>query len=644
MKINPRVVIVREAIAKIVEMLAFRKMRVTQEGVQAYVRYHPKSGEPELVNLPYLPDDASNDLIDATQGFLDHECGHLLFSTFPALKKSVEKGPSFASLVNILEDTYVERKMAERFAGSGANLSSVGRFVWDTVIAPKLKEIDPRNEAELLRMLLMPAIRAWSGQHLWRDLMKPHWASIEEFVKRMNSAAPPIEDLIKSINHSDDSLKVAEEIMKRGMPPEAEGGTGGREGAGSGAGGAGAGASGPPPEEAKSGGAGAEGSDDDAPAPEVRKRPKKPKKMKSSGEPIGGGDTSIYAGEEEGKPKDPITEALTGFDDDFDSLASEAIASSAAAASSGTGYLVWSTDHDSVETMPVDKDFATNPSTMAAMKRMLDKVDHMIGPMQKDVERAVAARSASVMIPGFRSGKLHGAALTRLRFDRDDVFRRKTENRTKDVAVGLVVDASGSMSSKIETAAYAAYALSSVLDRLNIPNEVTSFTTGDLPAAVAKRMHEDCKKMAELGGRKVYSRTEPLNIAVIKEFHERINARTRERFVTLANFYHGGLANNVDGESVQVAHRRLMKHKATRKVLIVLSDGQPAAAGVHKELVTHLKAVVKEIQKSGTDVVGIGIMDGAVRDYYPKHVVLSNVSDLPGQVMRELKQLLTPRI
>ncbi|WEU67325.1 DNA polymerase III subunit alpha [Xanthomonas phage JGB6] len=39
------------------------------------------------------------------------------------------------------------------------------------------------------------------------------------------------------------------------------------------------------------------------------------------------------------------------------------------------------------------------------------------------------------------------------------------------------------------------------------------------------------------------------------------------------------MANNVDGESVEIAGRRLLQRKESRKIMIVMSDGSPAADG-----------------------------------------------------------------
>jgi cobaltochelatase CobT len=73
--------------------------------------------------------------------------------------------------------------------------------------------------------------------------------------------------------------------------------------------------------------------------------------------------------------------------------------------------------------------------------------------------------------------------------------------------------------------------------------------------------------------------------------------------------------------------------------MIVLSDGKPSASG-HGDFHGHLKAVTKQIDASGVDLVGIGITDDSVRHYYKKCIVIHSVDELPGVVMGQLKSLL----
>ncbi|MCY6988216.1 hypothetical protein OYB56_09220, partial [Acinetobacter baumannii] len=68
------------------------------------------------------------------------------------------------------------------------------------------------------------------------------------------------------------------------------------------------------------------------------------------------------------------------------------------------------------------------------------------------------------------------------------------------------------------------------------------------------------------------------------------------------------------------------------KIMMVLSDGSPAGGGNSRDLEYHLKEVVKKIEKSKVDVIGIGIEDDSVRRFYDKHVVIHDVEQLPSLV------------
>jgi cobalamin biosynthesis protein CobT len=83
-----------------------------------------------------------------------------------------------------------------------------------------------------------------------------------------------------------------------------------------------------------------------------------------------------------------------------------------------------------------------------------------------------------------------------------------------------------------------------------------------------------------------------------------------------------------------------MARREAGKIMLVLSDGYPAAAGNSADLRRHLKDKVKDIANSGVKIIGIGIQSEAVREFYPKSLVLNNVEQLPSVVIKELRQLL----
>lgn len=639
-----KAMLMREKVGKLVMLLTERKVRVTQRGARAYVEYDPRTDVPRLVNVPYIPDDASSDYLDAIEGFLDHEVAHVLF-TSPAVLKAAKK-QGVGQLHNVIEDVFIEKKMAETFRGSASNLSNVGKFFLDNYTEKQLAE----NPSLAIGLLMVPAIRALAGQAVFSDYMKHKWPQVEA---ALGKAMPYLREHLPKMKSSEDALAIATTVKRLIDAPDeptddgddGEGGSpttsGGKskpsagstkkgdqlddsgEPEGEGEGGEGSGES-----ESEGGGAGGEGEseatsakgghaagDGDAPP------------MPTTGFQESDDDTPPVSEDDDGKA--PLS--WKEFEDmlgkgDFDEKISEVLSERGAAESRDADYLIYTTEKDRVE--PLE----TSSSSDAGLKAMQDKVDHMIGTLQKDLERAVAARSRSVLTSGHRSGRIHAASLSRLTMFKDErVFRRKQESTTKDVAVTLLVDCSGSMfGEKIQTATYTAYGLSSVLDRMNISNEVIGFTTRGSFGREAEDEEE------KLGVR--YSRYEPLYLPVIKDFTERLGLENKRRFAVLSQAT--WLRQNVDGESVQIAAARLSRRREQRKILIVLSDGHPACPGNAAALRSHLAKSVKEVEATGIEVLGIGILDDAPKQFYKKHVVLNCLDDLPTSVMGEIKRLL----
>jgi cobaltochelatase CobT len=296
-------------------------------------------------------------------------------------------------------------------------------------------------------------------------------------------------------------------------------------------------------------------------------------------------------------------------------------------------YRVYTREWDRIEPLPIDeKEYNAN-----WLVKLDEETRHMVGPMQKDIERMMAARSQAVHVPGYRSGRLHGGSLHRLMVKDDRVFRRKQEAPSKETAVTLLVDNSGSMSGpKMKTAAAVAYALSSTLERVGIAHEVIGFTTH---YNISGKMKDEYKAEVERTG-VPYTRVEPIYMPIYKGWDERLTADTKKRFAKMfsrADF----LSQNIDGECIRIAAERLMRRREQRKVLIVLSDGSPACGSPFPhEITKDCKRAVIEVTKAHIETIGIGILTDCVKRFYPKHVVLNDLAELPKTVMGELKRIL----
>lgn len=295
-------------------------------------------------------------------------------------------------------------------------------------------------------------------------------------------------------------------------------------------------------------------------------------------------------------------------------------------------YRVYTTEHDVIERFKINEEVDTAPYVI----KMDDKTKHMVGPMQKDIERMMAARSQVVKVPGFRSGRLHGGSLHRLQNNDDRVFRRMQTNRSVETAVTLLIDNSGSMwGEKLHTAMAAGYALSQTLERVGIKHEVIGFTTATPNNRKVLREQEAEEK--RIG--KPFSRMGILYMPIYKEFSERITPDVKKRFAMAPTTVDA--QSNIDGECVRIASNRLAMRTEPRKVLIVMSDGQPAGSSYFPhEIYADLHRAVAEAEAKKIETIGIGIMDASVKTFYPKHVVLNDLGDLPKTVMSELKRIL----
>lgn len=181
------VAVIRNSISAITQILAGRNITVHQRGLSAYVSYNERTGEPESVTLPYLPDDASDDLILAVQGFLDHEVGHLLFTENVAILE-IAHDADWLHMENVLEDPYVEREMQRSFPGSKGTISRLHHFFLEKIVQVNYKKLIDAGSVNPLEFfgVLMPCItRAWHEFPVFEEYMLDKWAHVEPIMKKL---------------------------------------------------------------------------------------------------------------------------------------------------------------------------------------------------------------------------------------------------------------------------------------------------------------------------------------------------------------------------------------------------------------------------------------------------------------------------
>ena len=106
----------------------------------------------------------------------------------------------------------------------------------------------------------------------------------------------------------------------------------------------------------------------------------------------------------------------------------------------------------------------------------------------------------------------------------------------------------------------------------------------------------------------------------------------------------GLLKENIDGEALDWAHKRLLARTEQRKILMMISDGAPVddstlSVNAGNYLERHLRWVIEEIERfSPVELMAIGIGHDVTR-YYRRAVTLVDAEQLGGTMLGKLSEL-----
>ena len=237
----------------------------------------------------------------------------------------------------------------------------------------------------------------------------------------------------------------------------------------------------------------------------------------------------------------------------------------------------------------------------------------------QQVRKLIQIRSKSQMQYGVKKGKLDQSRLSRICFDapgfNQRVFKNKIENKVLDAAITVLVDMSGSMGgSKVQYALASTLLVNEVCSTLNIPIEILGFTDGYTPGMdIAPVMF-------------VYKNFSDLKID---------NERIKGCFSTSSLYMYG----NPDGENILWAHNRLVRRKEKKKLLIVMSDGSPAASKSSVGLESFTLKAIREIENSKlVDIYGLGLCSNSVEYFYKARSVVNVPEDIPSKLLELIER------
>ena len=216
-------------------------------------------------------------------------------------------------------------------------------------------------------------------------------------------------------------------------------------------------------------------------------------------------------------------------------------------------------------------------------------------------------------------------------------FKTEQIKPALDCTISLLVDNSGSMRGQpIRQAALAADMIAAILSLAGVEFEVLGFTTAGFRGGNSYRKWVAAGRPANPG------RLCDL-LQVIYKSADQPFQQARQQ---IAGLYDPPfLAENIDGEAVLWAARRLQQRPGKRKILLVLSDGAPADRVTLENnqdpdlLARHLVETVRQCRKQGIEVSAIGL-NYDISHFYPKSLRLDNPESVPELLLESLTGLL----
>jgi cobaltochelatase CobT len=290
----------------------------------------------------------------------------------------------------------------------------------------------------------------------------------------------------------------------------------------------------------------------------------------------------------------------------------------------------------------IDAEDLCDAEELGRLRQQLDQqLQHLQGVVAKlanRLQRRLMAQQTRSWDFDLDEGILDAGRLARVIINPLLALSYKTERDTefRDTVVTLLIDNSGSMRGRpITVAAMCGDILSRTLERCAVKVDVLGFTTR------AWKGGQSRERWVAEGKPRNPGRLNDLRHIVYKA----ADAPWRRARKNLGLMLREGLLKeNIDGEALMWAYRRLLHRPEHRRILLVISDGAPVddstlSVNPGNYLEKHLREVIKEIESRNTvELVAIGIGHDVTR-YYRRAVTIVDAEELGGTMMKKLTEL-----
>lgn len=565
-----------------------------RQGVEVVIGGDKAETDGKKILLPAMPLECDDALETKAMGFLFHETGHIEFTdteVFDRCQTAFER-----HALNVVEDVRMEAVRNATYPGSAAVLAKLAGVVADEGgfgTRESIANAPPQD------VLIRAALTRLRQRFLNQPVDGPAALWWERLVPLLGTAGTiKMEALLSTVDQLDttmDALRLANSIrtliedVVEDEPDEAPGSSGDEPDTDDGdpAQNTGQGESEGQDEasdgetaQSHSGGTSGGGSDEGVES----------SGQASSGPDSGNGKHSPDGGTAISADKDALRQALAAGSDDF--------------SPSDMGEVVGkSLSQEAAKAVNKDRVLFGNDSVPAGTPLAISKrhasgageLEDVLANSQQLRTRLAAAMEATARIkvtPRIHGSRLDSRGIHKLFTGDHRVFVRKDPARKVNTAVQLLLDRSGSMSG----------------------NAVQLARKAALAATVG---------LGQIHGCKVAAAAFP-EIEVLKTFDEQARGAAG-RFVI------GATGSTPLGPAMIWAASQLVARREERKMLVVVTDGQP-------DNVAQVKQLVSMYAASGVEVIGVGINTTSVKSLYPVSVVIDSVEALAGALFGVINQ------
>ncbi len=301
-------------------------------------------------------------------------------------------------------------------------------------------------------------------------------------------------------------------------------------------------------------------------------------------------------------------------------------------------YMVYRTEFDE----EIRAEDLAEPQELERLRAYLDQqlepLKGAVSRLANKLQRRLQAQQNRSWEFDLEEGTLDAGRLARVIANPTTPLSFKVEKDTefRDTCVTLLLDNSGSMRGRpISIAAICADVLARTLERCSVKVEILGFTTRAWKGGQSRE-----EWLAE-GRPQGPGRLNDLRHIIYKS----ADAPWRRARPNLGLMMKEGLLKeNIDGEALEWAHRRMTVRHESRKILMVISDGAPVddstlSVNPANYLEKHLRDVIAMVEKRRqVELLAIGIGHDVTR-YYDRAVTITDVEQLAGAMTEQLAAL-----